>query len=103
MKQDGYIVKKFLTKKDFILFKSELEKFVRKQFESLNIEIDDLTQYHNVVDDDIHYKVYKKLYDNSFFDEIDFDITLIENRISKILNRKLVIKDDDYKNIDKLR
>ena len=89
MKQDGYIVKKFLTKKDFILFKSELEKFVRKQFESLNIEIDDLTQYHNVVDDDTHYKVYKKLYDSSFFDEIDFDITLVEKRISEIMYQRL--------------
>ncbi|SVD41150.1 uncharacterized protein METZ01_LOCUS394004 [marine metagenome] len=102
MKQDGYIVKKFLTKKDFILFKSELEKFVRKQFESLNIEIDDLTQYHNVVDDDTHYKVYKKLYDSSFFDEIDFDITLVEKRISEILNSKLVIKDDYYHDSKKI-
>ena len=66
--QDGYVIKKFLSKKDFDLLKTELEKFVKKHLKSLGIEIDDLTQYHNVVDDDIHYKVYKKLYDNSFFD-----------------------------------
>jgi hypothetical protein len=100
--QDGYVIKKFLSKKDFDLLKTELEKFVKKHLKSLGIEIDDLTQYHNVVDDDIHYKVYKKLYDNSFFDEIDFDITIIEERISEILNRKLVIKDDYYQDTKRI-
>jgi len=100
--QDGYVIKKFLSKKDFALLKTELEKFVKKHLKSLGIEIDDLTQYHNVVDDDMHYKVYKKLYDNSFFDEIDFDITIIEERISEILNRKLVIKDDYYQDTKRI-
>jgi hypothetical protein len=102
MKEKGYIVEKFLREFECNNLISELEIFVKKQLKSLNIKIDDLTQYHNVVDDDIHYKVYKKLYDNSFFDEIDFDVTIIEKRISEILNRKLVIKDDYYQDTKRI-
>ena len=102
MKEGGYIVEKFLRELDYDDLVSKLEKFVKKHLKSFGIEIDDLTQYHNVVDDDMHYKVYKKLYDNSFFDEIDFDITIIEERISEILNRKLVIKDDYYQDTKRI-
>tara|TARA_B100001094_G_C18108265_1_gene759629 strand:- start:143 stop:805 length:663 start_codon:yes stop_codon:yes gene_type:complete len=102
MNDDGYIVKNFLNKSDYDMLMVEIEKFVRKQFKSLDIKIDDLTQYHNIVDDDLHYKVYKQIYDNNFFDEIDFDVTLIEKRISEILNRKLVIKDDYYQDTKRI-
>ena len=102
MNDDGYIVKNFLNKSDYDMLMVQIEKFVRKQFKSLDIKIDDLTQYHNIVDDDLHYKVYKQLYDNSFFDEIDFDVTIIEKRISEILNRKLVIKDDYYQDTKRI-
>ena len=60
IEQDGYVIKKFLSKKDFALLKIELEIFVKKHLKSLGIEIDELTQYHNFVNDDMHYKVYKK-------------------------------------------
>lgn len=100
--RDGYVIKKLLSKKDFALLKTELEKFVKKHLKSLGIEIDDLTQYHNVVDDEIHYKMVNRVYDNNYFDVINFDITLIENRISEILNRKLVIKDDYYHDSKKI-
>ena len=94
MKEGGYIVEKFLRELDYDDLVSKLEKFVKKHLKSFGIEIDDLTQYHNVVDDEIHYKMVNRVYDNNYFDVINFDITLIEKRISEILNRKLVIKDD---------
>ena len=43
-----------------------------------------------------------RVYDNNYFDVINFDITLIEKRISEILNRKLVIKDDYYHDSKKI-
>ena len=102
MKEKGYIVEKFLREFEYEDLISELEIFVKNQCKSLNIEIDDLTQYHNVVDDDKHYQIIKRIYDNSFFDEINFDIKIIENRISEILNRKLVVKDDYYQDTKRI-
>ena len=102
MKEKGYIVEKFLREFEYEDLISELEIFVKNQCKSLSIEIDDLTQYHNVVDDDKHYQIIKRIYDNSFFDEINFDIKIIENRISEILNRKLVVKDDYYQDTKRI-
>jgi ectoine hydroxylase-related dioxygenase (phytanoyl-CoA dioxygenase family) len=102
MKEKGYLVENFLREFEHDILLSELELFVTKQCESLNIKIDNLTQYHKYVDDDIHYKIIKKIYDNSFFDEINFNVEIIENRISDILDRKLVIKDDYYQDTKKI-
>ena len=66
MKEKGYLVENFLREFEHDILLSELELFVTKQCESLNIKIDNLTQYHKYVDDDIHYKIIKKIYDNSF-------------------------------------
>jgi|TARA_B100000287_G_scaffold377129_1_gene378744 hypothetical protein len=102
MKEKGYIVEKFLREFEYEDLVSDLEIFVKKQCKSLNIEIDDLTEYHKYVNDDTHYAIIKKIYDNSFFDEINFNIKIIENRISQILNRKLVIKDDYYQDTKRI-
>lgn len=98
IQEKGYIVTKFLKETDFNHLVLELEKYVKKQLESLNIKVNDLRQYHESVNnDDLHYEVYQKLYKNgSSFEEIDFDTTIIETRISKLLKRKLVIRDDYY-------
>ena len=98
----GYIVEEFLSSWHYRDFINGVELFIRKNLESMVIEVDELTDYHNHVDDDTHYKVYKKLYDNSFFDEINFDVKLIEERISFLLNRNLVIKDDYYQDTKKI-
>ena len=67
MKEKGYIVEKFLREFEYEDLVSELEIFVKKQCKSLNIEIDDLTEYHKYVNDDTHYEIIKRIYDNSFF------------------------------------
>ena len=74
IQEKGYIVTEFLKETDFNHLVLKLEKYVKKQLESLNIKVGDLRQYHESVNnDDLHFEVYQKLYKNgSLFEEIDF-------------------------------
>ena len=95
---EGFTVKPFLSPNQNKEFKNVVEKLIKDLISSNGGNIDEnftLETYHRYVSDVLQLKIAKQIKDGWKWKDFPFDLNLINNRISEILNKKVSTKAKD--------